>query len=310
MQLIDNIQSPTNDGTVATLGFFDGVHRGHRFLIDQVKANAKQLGLQSMVITFDQHPRKVLCQDFQPKLLNTFDEKIELLQETDVDFCCVLPFTKELSKLSSSEFLQLLHDKLNVKNLIIGYDHKFGHNREEDFEQYKKYGETLEIDIEQSVPLIENNVAISSSVIRRMLEQGKIEEANYFLGYNYFLSGKVIHGKKIGRSISFPTANLAVDEQKQLPLSGIYAVCILLKERLYNGMLNIGNRPTVDSGTQKTTVEVNIFDFDQDIYDETIKILFVKRIRNEQKFSTVQLLAEQLKKDEEIVRTIFLTQKQ
>lgn len=309
MQFINNIQSFENAGTVATLGFFDGVHLGHRFLIDQVKSNAKKLGLQSIVITFDQHPRKVLYQDFQPKLLNTFDEKIELLQKTNIDFCCVLPFTAALSKLSSFEFLQLLHDKLNVKNLIIGYDHRFGHNREEDFEQYKKYGEILGIDIEQSVPLIENNVAISSSVIRRMLDQGKIEEANYFLGYHYFLSGKVIHGKKIGRSIHFPTANLAVDEQKQLPKSGIYAVRVQLNEHLCNGMLNIGNRPTVETNTQKTTVEVNIFDFDLDIYNETIKILFVKRIRDEQKFSTVQLLAEQLKKDEEIIKQLLTVDK-
>ena len=305
MQLICDINAFGNKKTVATIGFFDGVHRGHRFLIDQVKSQAKQLGFQPMVITFDQHPRKVLSQDFQPKLLNTFDEKIELLQETDIDICCVLPFTPELSKLSSFEFLQLLHDKLNVKNLIIGYDHRFGHNREDSFEQYKKHGEALGINIEQSVAFIENDVTISSSVIRRMLEQGKIEDANHYLGYNYFLSGKVIHGKKIGRSIHFPTANLAVDEQKQLPMSGIYAVRIQLKEHLYSGMLNIGIRPTVDSDTRQTVVEVNIFDFNQNIYDETIKILFVKRIRNEQKFSSTQLLAEQLKKDKEVIEQLL-----
>jgi len=305
VQLINNIQSFPNTETVATLGFFDGVHKGHRFLIDQVKSNAKKLGLQSMVITFDQHPRKVLNQNFQPKSLNTFDEKIALLRETDIDICCVLPFTEDLSKLSSFEFLTLLREKLNVKNLIIGYDHRFGHNREENFEQYKKHGETLGINIEQSIPFIENNVTISSSVIRRMLEQGKIEDANNYLSYNYFLHGKVIHGKKIGRSIHFPTANLAVDEQKQLPISGIYAVRVQLKEKIFSGMLNIGTRPTVDADTHKTTVEVNIFDFDQEIYDETIKILFVKRIRDEQKFSTTQLLAEQLKKDKEAIEQLL-----
>ena len=305
MELINNIQSFSTAETVATLGFFDGVHRGHRFLIDQVKSDAKLLGLQSMVITFDQHPRKVLCHDFQPKLLNTFDEKIGLLRETGIDICCVLSFTAALSKLSSFEFLQLLYDKLNVKKLIIGYDHRFGRNREEDFEQYKKHGETLGMIIEQSVPLIENNVAISSSVIRRMLEQGEIEEANNCLGYNHFLSGKVIHGKKIGRSIHFPTANLAVDEQKQLPIPGIYAVRIQLKKDLYNGMLNIGTRPTVDTDAHETTVEVNIFDFDQDIYDEMVKVLLVKRTRDELKFPTIQMLAEQLKEDEKVIKNIL-----
>ena len=305
MTLIRDINAFGNEKTVATLGCFDGVHRGHRFLIDQVKHEAKKLDVQSVVITFDQHPRKVLSQDFQPKLLNTFDEKINLLQETGVDFCCVLPFTKELAKLSSFDFLQLLHDKLNVKKLIIGYDHRFGHNREEIFEQYKKHGEIIEMEIEQSIPFIENNVAISSSVIRRTLEQGKIELVNNYLGYNYFLSGNVIHGKKIGRSINFPTANLAIDEQKQLPLSGIYAVQIQLNNQIYNGMLNSGIRPTVDSTIQQTTVEVHIFDFDQDIYNEKIKILFVKRIRDEQRFPTMQLLAEQLRKDEKMVRMVL-----
>lgn len=306
MQLIRDINTVGNEEVVATLGFFDGVHKGHRFLIEQVRNNAKQLGLRSMVITFDQHPRNVLNQDFQPKLLNTFNEKIALLQETGIDYCCVLPFTEELSKLSSFEFLKtIIRDKLKVKNLIIGHDHRFGHSRKESFEQYKQYGTMLGITIEQSAPYTENNITISSSVIRRLLEQGKTEEANYYLGYNYFLSGKVIHGEKIGRQIHFPTANLAVDEQKQLPMPGIYAVRVGIKEKTYNGMLNLGTRPTIDN-SRKTTIEVNIFDFDQHIYNETINIFFVKRIRDEQKFSNIQLLAEQLKKDEENIRKILI----
>ncbi len=310
MQLIHNIQSTNNTGTVATLGFFDGVHKGHLFLIEKIKTEAKQLGLESMVITFDQHPRMVLNQDFQPKLLNTFEEKIELLQETGIDICCVLPFTKELSALSSAEFLKtILHDKLNVKKLVIGHDHRFGHNREEDFEQYKKYGEVLGIDIEQSLPYIENGIMISSSVIRRLLEHGHMEEANQYLGYDYFLSGKVIHGKKIGRSIHFPTANIAVDEQKQLPMTGIYAVRIEVKDNLYNGMLNLGTRPTIHENVTKISVEVNIFDFNQDIYDETANVFFVKRIRDEQKFPDIQQLAEQIGKDEEVIREILISHK-
>ncbi len=306
MQQIYDIQSLKNVETVATLGFFDGVHKGHRFLIEQVKAEAKKSQLKSLIVTFDEHPRKVLNQNFKPKLLNTHQERIWLLQETNVDFCYVIPFTKEFSQLSSFDFLKtILHDQLHVKKLIIGHDHHFGHNRDEGFQQYKQYGRQIGIEITQSVPYIENDTTLSSSVIRRLLECGDIEKANHYLGYEYFLSGKVILGQQIGRKIHFPTANIQVDESKQLPMPGIYAVKVRVKGKNYNGMLNIGARPTIENSDGKTSVEVNIFDFNKDIYNEEITIFFVKRTRNEIKFPNIQQLIEQLKIDERIIREIL-----
>jgi riboflavin kinase/FMN adenylyltransferase len=306
MEIIYDISSFAAEGTVATVGFFDGVHKGHQFLIEQVKRNARELGLSSLIVTFDQHPRKVLNSDFKPKLLNTFDEKIALLEKTGVDYCCVLPFTKDLAAYSSQRFLkEILCNKLHTKKLIIGHDHRFGHNRSESFDEYRRYAGELSICIEKSEAYEIDGLAVSSSAVRRFLVAGDIVNANKFLAYDYFFSGKVVHGNKIGRSLNFPTANIETEEEKLLPLPGIYAVRAEVRGHLYNGMLNIGTRPSIKTSLQKLTTEVNLFDFDEEIYGETIKIFLAKRIRDEQKFENLDLLMEQLKRDKETVMKIL-----
>lgn len=309
MEIIHHIKAFESEGTVATIGFFDGVHKGHQFLIQQVKDAAKKEHLQSLIVTFDQHPRLVLEQDFQPKLLNTLDEKVSLIEKTGVDACYILPFTKEMSKLTSAEFLeQILHQQLHVKKLIIGHDHRFGHNREDNFEQYQQYGKKLGIEIEQTIPFVESETTISSSVIRRLLEQGDVERANEYLNYEYSLSGVVVYGQQNGRKINFPTANLAVDDiHKLIPRLGVYAVKVEVDGEHYFGMLNIGIRPTIDVNNKIPTIEVNIFDFNRDIYSHNLKLIFVKRVRDEVRFKDLAELAGQIKKDQEVIQNIFKT---
>jgi riboflavin kinase/FMN adenylyltransferase len=286
-----------NNKVVATIGFFDGVHLGHRFLLNRVCENAAKRGLTSLAITFDTHPRVALNADFQPKLLTLFPEKMELLQNTGIDSVEVLPFTKTLSEMSAAEFLEkILYHIYNVKKLIIGHDHRFGHNRAEDFEDYKRYGEKFGIEIEQTPPFIDGDVTVSSSIIRRLLENGDIAAANHFLGYPYALSGRIVRGNQIGRTIGFPTANVAVNPLKLVPKTGIYAIKIEVRGNVYNGMLNIGYRPTISAENQ-LSIEANIFDFSEDIYGENIKIIFLQRIRDERKFDSLGELARQIEID-------------
>jgi len=283
--------------TVATIGFFDGVHRGHRFLLNRVCDEAKRLKINSIAITFDQHPRMVLQQDFQPKLLTLFPEKMQLLQNSGINCCKILPFTRDLAQMSAGEFLEkVLYNIYNVKKLIIGHDHRFGHKREESFKDYQKYAARLGIEVEQTPAFVENGVTVSSSVIRRLLNEGNVKEANHYLGYNYALSGEVVHGNKIGSKIGFPTANIVVDNLKLIPKNGIYAVKIEVKGKFFDGMLNIGFRPTLNS-TRTLSIEANIFDFSENIYGENIKIIFIKRIRDERKFNNLDELAQQLSID-------------
>jgi riboflavin kinase/FMN adenylyltransferase len=302
--LKEKYQNTTNK-TVATIGFFDGVHLGHRFLLDCVCENAAKKGLTSLALTFDMHPRAALNTDFQPKLLTLFPEKMALLQQTGIDKIEVLPFTRELSEMSAAEFLEkVLHHIYNVKKLVIGHDHRFGHHRAEGFEEYKKYGEKLGIEIEQTPPLVDGDVTVSSSVIRRLLENGDVAAANHFLGYPYALSGEVIRGNQIGRTLGFPTANILPNPLKLVPKTGIYAVKIEVRGNTYNGMLNIGFRPTVSAENQ-LNIEANIFDFSADIYGETIKIVFLQRIRDERKFDGLNELAQQIEMDKRLIAGFF-----
>ena len=282
---------------VATVGFFDGVHLGHHFLLNRVCEAAKQTGLRSLALTLDRHPRRVLNQDFQPKLLNTFSEKIQLLQ-TSVEHCEVLPFTRELAQMSAADFLEkILHNTYNVKKLIVGHDHRFGRGRENDFEDYCRFAARIGMEIEQTPPFVDNGVTVSSSVIRRLLDSGDVKAANRYLGYAYTLSGEVVHGNKIGRTIGFPTANIVVDNAKLIPKNGVYAVIINIKGRLFDGMLNIGFRPTVAVGEENLCIEANIFDFSENIYGENISIKLIERIRDEQKFDNLDELSQQLLRD-------------
>ena len=297
MNVIEDIhpQSPT----VATIGFFDGVHLGHRFLIQQVKVAATQTGWQSSIITFPVHPRQVIQSEFQPQLLSSPEEKIELLASTGVDNCILLPFTRELSQLTAYEFMQLLYDKYKVRMLVIGYDHRFGHNRAETFEDYCRYGRELGIHIMQASAYTQEQDKVSSSAIRRALQTGDIRTATKFLGYHYYLEGTVVDGYKVGRKIGFPTANLQVDfPNKLIPSIGVYAVCVYVNGGKYKGMLNIGYRPTINNGTD-LSIEVHILDFQGDIYHQKMRIEFIDFLRPEEKFNSVDELILQMQKDKE-----------
>lgn len=292
---------------VATVGFFDGVHAGHRFLIDELKAIAKAQNKKSVVITFAIHPRKVLDAAFKPELLNALSEKIALLESTGIDSCIVLDFTPEMAKLSAYEFIKtVLWEKYNVNTLLVGHDHRFGHNRTDGFAEYKKYGESLGMTVIQEKQYFTAEFAnICSSEIRLALLRGEIETANKMLTYHYSLQGKVMNGFKNGRKIGFPTANLSPDDpDKIVPAHGVYAVRVHWNKQVYKGMMNIGTRPTLENGLH-TSLEVHILDFDEDIYNQTIEIEFIQKIRDEQKFNGIDALIEQLNKDKQEVLAIL-----
>ena len=298
----------TKNPQVATIGFFDGVHRGHRYLIDQMITVAKEAGMESTVITFDRHPRQVLHSDYLPQMLSTFEEKKALLKNTPADHIEILTFDEQLAALSAHDFMkEVLRERLNVRKLVIGYDNRFGHNRSEGFEDYVRYGQELGIEVIQAMPLSEpDKEAISSSYIRACLLVGNVWGANEALGYAYSLTGRVIDGFHEGRKIGFPTANLNTDEiGKLIPAPGVYAVHVQLEneQHLRPAMMNIGTRPTYDGQLQ--TLEVHIFDFDGDIYGQQLRVVFDRRIRNEMKFSSPQELAKQLEKDKEEIRRIY-----
>lgn len=306
MQIIDNIPDLPLEPCVATIGFFDGVHLGHRFLIEQVKELAKDKGLRSALITFPVHPRQVMKSDYRPELLTTPEEKIELLKAQGVDYCIMLDFTVELSQLSALSFMKdILQQRYNVSTLIIGYDHRFGHNRSEGFEDYVRYGQPIGMNVYRAQACMIDDLNISSSLVRTYLLEGKIDLSTRYLGYNYSIEGVVVGGYRVGRTIGFPTANLDLRESNKLiPSDGVYAVRVEVKGCLYAGMLNIGYRPTLDNGSKKS-IEVHILRFDEDIYDEKIRLYFVSRIRSEMKFSGLDELIAQLKRDAAFVDSVL-----
>lgn len=300
---------------VATIGFFDGVHRGHRCLIRQVTAEAQHRGLRSLLVTFANHPATVLRPDASLRLLTTADEKRLLLDSSGVDGVAMLPFTRQLAELSARDFMdQVLRRQLNVRVLVIGYDHRFGRRSDgEGFDDYVRYGRELGIDVVQATEL-DDAVHVSSSVIRRALESGDLQLANACLGYNYFLEGQVVSGFHVGRTIGFPTANLALPVEKLVPRRGVYAVDVEIlgssplpvgegRACGLRGMLNIGTRPTVENGPD-VSIEVHIFDFCHNIYKERARVHLLQFIRNEKKFATVDELRIQLQHDEQTCRAI------
>ena len=285
--------------SVATIGFFDGVHLGHRHLINQVKMAASLNGWCSSIITFPVHPRQVIQSDYQPLLLSSPEEKIELLASTGIDNCILLPFTRELSQLTAWEFMQLLYDQYKVRMMVIGYDHRFGHNRAETFEDYCRYGRELGIHIMQATAYTQEQDKVSSSVIRRALLSGEVSTATKYLGYPYFMQGTIVSGYQVGRKIGFPTANLQVDfPNKLIPAIGVYAVRVSVNGQSYRGMLNIGHRPTLNNGTN-LSIEVHILDFEGNIYNQPMRIEFVDFLRPEAKFNSVEELTLQIQKDKE-----------
>lgn len=298
MQLIDEILDKVLQPSAATIGFFDGVHRGHRFLIGQVRAAAASRGLASSVITFPVHPRKVMQPDFHPELLTTCEEKVHLLADTGIDYCVMLNFTPDLAQLSAQQFMTVLKEKYRIQALVVGYDHRFGHNRAEGFDDYVRYGGELGMEVLPAYAYSNKEVTVSSSVIRHLLLEGNVSEAADCLGYHYFLEGTVVGGYRVGRTIGYPTANLHVDNpDKLVPADGVYAVYVYVGGQKYMGMLSIGYRPTLNNGTDRS-IEVNILQFNADIYNQPMRISFVRRTRPELKFDTIEELVAQLQKDE------------
>lgn len=283
---------------VVTSGTFDGVHIGHQKILVRLKEVAEKNGGETVVITFWPHPRTILKPN-EPnlKLLNTFEEKAALLRNFGVQHLLRIPFTKEFSQITSVGFItRILVDRIGTRKLVIGYDHRFGKNREGSFEQLKLNGPTFGFDVEEISRQDIDHVGVSSTKIRQALEGGDIATANHFLGEPYPLSGRVVKGDKLGRVLGFPTANIDLDSHDKLvPAEGIYAVTVTHENLVYGGMLYIGNRPTVD-GT-KRSIEVNIFNFDKEIYGETIKVSFQKLLRADSRFNDLESLRLQLAKD-------------
>jgi len=292
-------QLPNIKNAVVTSGTFDGVHLGHRQILKRLHQIAQQSNGESVVITFWPHPRLVLYPDDGDhlQLLNTFEEKVALLAQTGIDHLICIPFTKAFSQLSSEEFIQqILIDKIQTKKLVIGYDHKFGRNREGSFEYLKTNAAQYGFEVEEIPRQDIDDVGVSSTLIRNALSEGKVEISNQYLTYPYTLAGEVISGNKMGRTIGYPTANISVsDAHKLIPENGVYAINALIKGVSYQGMLNIGYRPTVNGSTK--TIEANFFELDEDLYGQIVTIQFIKRIREEVKFTDMNGLKSQLTKD-------------
>ena len=303
-QHIDEFSDVKNP--IVTIGTFDGVHLGHQKIFELMKRDAEKHDGETVVITFYPHPRLVLHADSKNlKFINTQKRKIELLERSGVDHLIIINFTREFSRMNSATFIkEYLVDKIKTKKLIIGYDHHFGKNRLGDFSTLYDLGHRHGFAVEKLAVQNVENVAISSTKIRKALNEGKIKKANALLGYEYSITGVVVTGNKIGRTIGFPTANIDLeDEYKLVTANGVYACRVEYEGKIYLGMGNIGIRPTVNHSD--LTIEVNIFDFDKEIYDENITIFFVDRIRDEIKFENLTELRDQLKKDEVTVLALF-----
>ena len=287
--------------TIITLGTYDGVHIGHKKILEKVLQNTNDEQYESLVLTFFPHPRMVLQGDSDIKLLNTINEKIDLLQEIGIENLVIHPFDETFSRLTAEEFVKtILVDRLNIQKIIIGYDHRFGRNRTANIDDLINYGEQYGFEVEQISVQEINEISVSSTKIRQALLEGNMALANDYLGYDYFITGTVIQGKQLGRTINFPTANLAIQENyKLIPQNGVYIVKSSIDNKLVYGMMNIGFNPTVNG--QNRSIEVHYFDFDADLYSKEIRISILHRIRSEQKFPTFDLLKEQLEQDKQMV---------
>ena len=300
MVTVQNISKyDKKESTAVTIGTFDGLHIGHMKILERLIKSADILGLKSMVLTFFPHPRMVLQQDAHIQLLNTLDEKIAILEKTGLDYLIIHPFTKTFSRLSAREFVRdILVNELRTKKIIIGYDHRFGRNRNADINDLVAFGNTHDFQVEEIPAQEVDEVSVSSTKIRKALEEGDIRTANAYLGYDYMLTGTVKKGRGLGRQLGFPTANLSIAESyKLIPKNGVYAVKSVLKGHPVHGMMNIGYNPTVSgTGTEKT-IEIHFFDFDQDLYDQKIQVDILEWIREEEKFDSLEDLKTQLQKD-------------
>jgi riboflavin kinase/FMN adenylyltransferase len=286
-----------NDQTIVTIGTFDGVHIGHQKIIEKVVQTAKKINKKSVLLTFFPHPRMVLQKDSNIQLINTIDERAELLSKTGLDYLIIHPFSKEFSRLTALDFVRnILVNQLNIAKLIIGYDHHFGKNREGNLEQLTEYSHLFDFEVEEIPAQDINDVSVSSTKIRKALADKNIKTANKYLGYNFMLSGKVVNGKQLGGQIGFPTANISIEETyKLIPKTGVYIVKSVIDSLLVFGMMNIGFRPTINGKHQ--TIEVHFFDFNANLYNQNLTVEILYFLRDEEKFTSVEELISQLKID-------------
>ena len=299
MKIFNSLQTfQSNKKAIVTIGTFDGVHIGHQKILLKLLQISKSENCESVVLTFFPHPRMVLQHDNTIKLLNTLEEKVKLLEQLGIDNLIIHPFDQEFSQLSAEDFVKtILVDQLNVQKIVIGYDHRFGKNRTADISDLTRFGLHYNFEIEQiSVEEIDD-IAVSSTKIRNALLDGDIETATNYLGYNYSITGAVVKGKQLGRTIGFPTANIEINETyKLIPKKGVYITSSIIDKQLVYGIMNIGNRPTLNGDSQ--TIEVHFLDFNKDIYNQTIEIVFLKYIREEAKFNSLDDLKTQITKDQ------------
>lgn len=304
MEIITNIDTLLPVPTVATIGSFDGVHRGHAAMIAEARALAAERGLPLTVITFAIHPRQFFNPRQAPFLLSSFNDKLLLLEQCGVDRCVLLPFDCSMAALSAREFMsRILRDKLSVKLLAVGYDHRFGTPcKGECVKQYIEYGNEFGIEVLPMAPYLPNSEKISSSEVRRSLAAGDVVAAAAILGRRYSICGTVVHGAALGRSLGFPTANIALDEPLQmLPLDGVYECRVIIDSLEYSGVMNVGKKPTL--GGDERTIEVFILDFKKDIYNDKVCVEFVRRIRDERSFLSLDALRRQIEADvQEVIK--------
>lgn len=303
MNEYSSVANYKNDrSSVVTIGTFDGVHIGHRAILTRLATTAQKEKLDSVLLTFFPHPRMVLEKDSEIKLINTIEERIALIQQTGIDHIIIHPFTSEFSRLTALEFVRdILVNKLHIKKIVIGYDHRFGRNRNANIKDLRKFGIIYDFEVEEISAQELDHVAVSSTKIRKSLEAGDIETANAYLGYPFMLSGTIVKGKSIGRTIQYPTANLELKENyKLIPKEGVYVVQAEINNCTTFGITSIGTNPTV-GGIEKT-IETYFLDFNQDLYDKKLKIEFLARIRDEVKFDSIKELKEAIQQDENFAR--------
>ncbi len=285
------------EGSVVTIGTFDGIHLGHQDIIHKLQEISNKKKLKSIVLSFSPHPKIVLQNNTDIKLINTLDEKVEILKKYNIDYFIIKEFTKEFSRLTALEFVRdILVNTLNAKHLIVGYDHHFGRNRGANIIQLREFGEIYDFEVTEISPRKINDISISSTKIRALLKEGKIDYANKYLDEYFVLTGMVVKGMGRGKLLGFPTANIKIkDEHKLIPNNGVYIVASCIDSKIYYGMMNIGKNPTFIDKNQ--SIEVHFFDLDYDIYDKNITIKLIKRIRDEKKFNSPELLRDQLELD-------------